>query len=67
MDLDSWKPSDKARRIAVLIAVQAAVFVFAVVWLALAWPWYLVVLAPIVTYLLVFAPAFALLRRFIRY
>lgn len=66
MDLDSWKPNDKARRLAVAIAIQLAVFVFVAVWQALAWPWYLVVLAPVVAYPLVFTGAYRLLRRVIR-
>lgn len=67
MDLDANTPIDRARRWAILSAANVAVFVLGLVWLALAWPWYLVILAPVAVYLLLFPVAFAVFRRFIRY
>ncbi|PYE51949.1 hypothetical protein [Deinococcus yavapaiensis] len=66
MDLESWTPSDKARRIAIAVAIQFAVFVFVLVWIALAWPWYAIVLAPLVAYVLAFYPVFGVLKKLIR-
>lgn len=66
MDLESWTPKDKARRLAVLIAIYAAMMALMLSWLALKWPWYLVPGVGIASYFLVFYAAYAVLRQFFR-
>lgn len=66
MDLNSWTPTDKARRLAVLLAAYlslSAAFVFG---LALGWAWYLALLGAGLLYLVIYALSFALLRRMFR-
>ena len=63
MDLNSWTPNDKARRLAVLLAAYlslSAVFALA---LGLGWAWYLALLAGLVLYFVIYALSFTLLRR----
>lgn len=62
MDLNSWTPTDKARRLAIVIAVYAAVCLYIVFWAVLAWPWYLSSLAAVGCYFALFHPLFAFLR-----
>ncbi|WP_027483405.1 hypothetical protein [Deinococcus pimensis] len=66
MDLESWTPRDKARRITVLIAGYFACFMFVVFWMVLNWPWYLSPLGAVASYAALYYPLFALLRRRIR-
>lgn len=66
MDLESWTPKDKARRLAVLIAIYVAMMVLMLSWLALGWPWYLVPFVAIASYFLVFYTAYAVLRQYFR-
>ncbi|MEF2277236.1 hypothetical protein V3W47_02930 [Deinococcus sp. YIM 134068] len=66
MDLDSWTPTDKARRVAVFIAVYAAILMLVVFWLVLGWPWYLAPLGALVVYPVVFYPSFVVLRSVMR-
>lgn len=62
MDLNSWTPTDKARRLAIVIAVYFAVCVYIVCWAALAWPWYLSLPVALGCYFALFYPLFAFLR-----
>lgn len=66
MDLDSWTPVDKARRLAVLIAVYVALVMLVVFWLVLGWPWYLAPLGALAVYPVVYLPLFAVLRNVMR-
>lgn len=62
MDLNSWTPQDKTRRLATLIAAYFSTTAAFVFWLGLHWPWYLATLAGIVLYLVVYALSYAVLK-----
>lgn len=63
MDLNSWTPTDKARRLAILIAVYVATCLYIVFWAVLAWPWYLSSVVAVGCYFALFYPLFAFLRK----
>ena len=52
MDLNSWTPNDKARRLAVLLAVYLSLSAALALGLGLGWAWYLAVLAGVLLYTL---------------
>lgn len=52
MDLDSWTPQDKARRLSVVVWVYFACIVGLLLVLGLGWPWYAGVLAAVGVFLL---------------
>ena len=62
MDLNSWTPQDKTRRLATLIAAYLAVTAAFVFWLGLHWTWYLAALTGIVLYFVVYALSYAVLK-----
>ncbi|MFC4640252.1 hypothetical protein [Deinococcus hohokamensis] len=66
MDLESWTPKDKARRLAVLAAVYIAMILMVVSVLALNWPWYVAPLVGLVSYWLAFSSAYAAFRSLFR-
>ncbi len=66
MDLDSWTPRDKARRLAVMISVYFACVMFVVFWMVFHWPWYLSPFGAVVSYAALFYPLFAYLQKVIR-
>lgn len=66
MDLESWSPKDKARRLAILIAIYVAMMALMLSWLALGWPWYVVPAVGIASYFLVFYATYTVLRQFFR-
>lgn len=66
MDLESWTPKDKARRVAVLAAVYIAMILMVVSVLALNWPWYVAPFVGIASYWVVFRSAYAAFRSYFR-
>ncbi|SEI63473.1 hypothetical protein SAMN04488058_101195 [Deinococcus reticulitermitis] len=63
MDLNSWTPNDKARRLAVLLAVYLSLSAALALGLGLGWTWYLAVLAGVLLYGVIYALSFSVLRR----
>lgn len=63
VDLNSWTPTDKARRLAILVAVYFAVCMHIVFWAVLGWPWYGSLAAAVGCYFALFQPLFAFLRK----
>lgn len=66
MDLESWTPKDKARRLAVLVALYLATMLMVVSVLALNWPWFVAPLVGAVGYAVAFYVAYAVLRNTFR-
>lgn len=63
MNLDSWTPQDKARRVALLLASYLAVIAGLAFWLGLHWAWYMALLAGLVLWGVAFVLSYAILRQ----
>ncbi|GGI81626.1 hypothetical protein [Deinococcus wulumuqiensis] len=63
MNLDSWTPTDKARRLATLVAAYLAVAAVLGCWLGLAWPWYFALLAGVALYAALYFVSYAVFKQ----
>ncbi|ANC71542.1 hypothetical protein [Deinococcus radiodurans] len=66
MNLDSWTPTDKARRLATLIAAYLATSAGLIAALGLHWPWYLALLSVLVLYGVLYVVGYAVLKAVFR-